>query len=39
MGGEDEEKDLGDVVVALEVVEVGMPAEDGEDEAGEKRSL
>lgn len=31
-GGEDEEEDLGYVVVALEIVEVWIPAEDGEDE-------
>lgn len=33
--GEDEEQDLADVVVALEVAEVGVAAEDGEDEGGE----
>lgn len=31
-GREDEEQDLADVVVALEVAEVGVAAEDGEDE-------
>lgn len=30
--GEDEEEDLGDIVVALKVVEKTVPAEDGEDE-------
>lgn len=35
MGREDEEKHLRDVVVSLEVVKVGVPPEDGEDEAGE----
>lgn len=34
-GGEGEEEYLGDVVVALEVTEVGVGAEDGEDEGGE----
>jgi hypothetical protein len=36
VGGEGEEKDLGDVVVALEVAEVGVGAEDGDDEGGEE---
>ena len=31
-----EEQDLGDVVVALEVAEVGVGAEDGDDEGGEE---
>lgn len=30
--GQDEEKDLGDVVVALEVGEVGVSAEDFDDQ-------
>jgi hypothetical protein len=33
---EEEEQDLGDVVVALEVAEVGVGAEDGDDERREK---
>jgi hypothetical protein len=33
--GEDEEEDLADVMVALEVVEVGLAAEDFADEIGE----
>lgn len=35
MGGEDEEEDLSYVVVALEVGEVGVRAEDGDDEMEE----
>lgn len=34
-GGEDEEQDGGDVVVALEVVELRVQAEDGGYEGGE----
>lgn len=34
-GWEDEEEDLGDVVVALEVVYVRVAAQDGQDEVGE----
>lgn len=34
-GGEDEEEDLGDVVVALEVVQVRVAAENGKDDVGE----
>ena len=37
--GEDEEEDLADVVVALEVVEVGVAAEDFEDQVGEEGFL
>lgn len=36
-GRQDEEEDLGDVVVALEVVEVGVAAQYGEDDVGEGR--
>jgi hypothetical protein len=36
---EDEEQDLGYVVVALEVAEVGVVAEEGEDEGGEEGLL
>lgn len=38
-GGQDEEKDLADVVVALEVVQVRVATEDGEDERGELEFL
>lgn len=34
-GWEDEQEDLGDVVIALEVVDIWITAEDGEDEVGE----
>ncbi len=37
--GEQEEEDLGDVVVALEVAEVGVGAEEGDDEGGEEGLL